>query len=855
MVTSTTPWWSLSEAELFGDLKSSTSGLSNAEAQQRLTTMGANVIAPEVSHPRLKLLLNQVRSPIAALLIVAATISLLVGDSVEGSIILGILMVSSLLSYLQELRAHNAVAELLSKLEHRANAMRDKKWVDVPLSEIVPGDVVSMSAGSQVPADCRVLEAKDLFVDQSSLTGESFPASKEVVDVSSTASLLERANALYAGTHVISGSGTALVVRTGRSTEFGGLARSVSATPPLTEFQLGVRHFGYLLLEVAGALSLLALAINIGYGRPALDTLLLTLALVVGMTPQLLPAIVTATLAQGAHRLAHGSAIVRRLSSIADIGGVTVLCTDKTGTLTLGAVTLEKAVGVEGGDNPKLHLFGYLNAFHETGYANVLDDALRERPMSEASEYAKLDEIPYDFNRRRLSVLLRRGASGIVITKGAMKEVLSICSQAEVGGQGGVPIDQVRDGINEIFQGLSREGYRVLAVAFREHSVDSPLRHDDEREMTFLGFLAFLDPPKETAIESIQDLERNGIQCKMVTGDNRYVAAKVASELGVLSPELMLTGTEIDGLNDSALQLRALEVDVFAEVGPHQKERILTALKRSKVGVAYLGDGINDAAALRAADVGISVDTAVDATKEAADLVLLTKDLNVLLAAVLEGRRAFGNTLKYILITTSANFGNMFSVVGASLFADFLPLLPKQILLLNVLSDLPAMALAADKVDPEMVEKPLRWNLRELAVSMVTYGIVSSVFDYITFGVLLMIGAGAPIFRTGWFLESLVSEVLVLLVIRTPRPFWKSSIGNGLMAMSLFAVGVGMILPYTVLGTMLGFAPLSVWYIHLLIVILVAYIASAEVAKRRLLSRERRATPNLARTTSAAASA
>jgi Mg2+-importing ATPase len=741
------------------------------------------------------------------------------------------------------------------KLEHRAAVMRDGLWGDLPISELVPGDLISLSAGSQVPADCRLIEAKDLFVDQSSLTGESFPSPKEVVETSATASIPERMNALYAGTHVISGSATAVVVLTGKNTEFGRLARAVGATPPLTEFQLGVRHFGYLLLEVAGALALLALAINIGYGRPPLDTLLFTLALVVGMTPQLLPAIVTTTLAQGAHRLAHGSAIVRRLSSIADIGGVTILCTDKTGTLTLGAVTLEKAVGCDGRENAKVHLFGYLNALHETGYANALDDALRKSPLPEASDYAKLDEIPYDFTRRRLSILLQRGDRGLVVTKGAFEEVLSICSLSESAGQGIVPVEQMRGSIEATFQDLSREGYRVLAVAYREHPIDVPLRHEDEQEMTLLGLLAFRDPPKKTAIESVQALERYGVQCKMVTGDNRYVAAKVASELGVLSPELLLTGAEIDRLSESALQLRALKVDVFAEVGPNQKERIIAALKKLNLGVAYLGDGINDAAALRAADVGISVDTAVDATKEAADIVLITKDLNILLAAVLEGRRAFGNTLKYILITTSANFGNMFSVVGASLFADFLPLLPKQILLLNVLSDLPAMALAADKVDPEMVEKPLRWNLKTLSVSMITYGIVSSVFDYITFGVLLMIGAAPEIFRTGWFWESLISEIFVLLVIRTPRQFWRSSIGHGLLAMSILSVGVGVALPYSPLAETLGFAPLSFWYIHLLVIIIAAYVMSSEFAKRHLRKREERFVLNPAQTASAVASA
>lgn len=831
MVTAATSWWSISKSELMALVDTSSTGLSSTQARERAISFGPNEVTLKHTYPRLKLALNQVRSPIAVLLIVAAVLSAWVGDRIEGSIILAILLVSSCLSYLQELRAHNAVADLLAKLEHRASVLRDGVWSETPISEIVPGDIVALSAGSQVPADCRVLDARDLFVDQAALTGESFPAAKEDVEVKESSTLPQRSNVLFAGTHVISGRTTVVVVLTGRQTEFGRLAQSIAATPPPTEFQLGVRHFGYLLLEVAGAMAILSLAINIGYGRPALDTLLFTLALVVGMTPQLLPAIVTTTLAQGARRLAAGGALVRRLTSIADIGGVQILCTDKTGTLTKGAVTLESATDIEGRESELVRLYGHLNARYESGYANVLDDALRELRVEIADEFEKIDEVPYDFTRKRLSVLLCHRNAGLMITKGAFREVLSICSSIEGPGRERKPIAEFRPGLSKRFQTLSEEGYRVIVVAYREHSLDLPLRHEDEAGMVFLGFLAFLDPPQQTAIQSIQALEQSGITCKMVTGDNRFVAAKVASQLGVLSPESLLTGADIDQLTDVALQSRALEIDIFAEVGPNQKERVLRCLKRSNLGVAYLGDGINDAGALRAADVGISVESAVDATKEAADIVLVTKDLDILLKAVWEGRRAFGNTLKYILISTSANFGNMFSVVGASLFADFLPLLPTQILLLNVLSDIPAMSLAADEVDREMVARPLAWDMKAISRAMVMYGCVSSVFDYMTFGALLIMGASPAVFRTGWFLESLLSELFVLLVIRTQRPFWRSRVGKGLLQLSLLVGSVAIVLPYSPLARGLGFAPVPSPYALIIGTILVGYVISSEEAK------------------------
>jgi len=829
-----TNWWSFTTSELLAKLGSSERGLSSEQAESFLQEQGPNSLKPVTQHPRRRIILNQFRSPIALLLFVAAFCSALVGDSVEGITILGILMVSAFLGYTQEFRAHRAVSDLLARLQHRTRALRDGAWISVPTSTIVSGDIISLTAGNQVPADCRILESKDLFVDQSALTGESFPTPKGDLPTPESASLGGRTNALYFGSHVVSGSATVAAVATGNDTAFGQLARTLQQEPLPTEFELGVQRLGYLLLEVALALSLVAFAVNIGYQRPVLDVLLFTLALVVGMTPQLLPAIVTSTLSQGAQRLARKDAIVRRIRSIADIGGVTILCTDKTGTLTEGAVSLQSGLSWSGIQSDKTLLYGYLNALHQSGYVNVLDDAITRCPVVESEEYIKLDEIPYDFTRKRLSVLVRNPETVIHITKGAFKEVLAVCAYVDGAKGEREPIADRRDSIVEVFERISRQGCRSLAVAYRNRAVATPLARDDEREMVFLGFLTFTDPPKESAINSIRELERHGIQCKMVTGDNRHVAANLADLLGVLSSKALLTGAEIDELSDQALRLRALEIDVFAEVDPNQKNRIIRLLKSANVGVAYLGDGINDAGALRAADVGISVDTAADPTKEAADIVLVTKDLSILLEAVREGRRACGNTLKYILITTSANFGNMFSVVGASLFADFLPLLPKQILLLNVLSDLPAIALATDRVDAEMTSRPLRWNLKTISHTMVSYGLVSSAFDYITFGTLLLMGVSAEVFRTGWFIESMLSEVLILFVIRTRRPIMRSSAGGMLISMSVIASATAVVLPYSPFAHVLGFAPLSPVYCLVLLVILLVYVATSERTKRNL---------------------
>jgi Mg2+-importing ATPase len=832
--------WSLDEHALLSGLDTSSAGISAVAAEGRLSTCGPNILHREVRNPRLKLAAAQFKSPIAILLACAAILSTLVGDGTDGVVIVLILLISTLLGYWQELRAHVAIQALLKRLAATSEVLRDGSWQVLPSAHLVPGDIVRLGAGSMIPADCRVLESKDLSVDQASLTGESFPCDKHPGICAAATPLEKRDNVVFVGTHVLSGSGIVVVARTGSATIYGELAASVQSAQSSTEFEVGVRRFGYFLLEVAVALSLVVLAVNLTYERPVLDALLFTLALVVGMTPQLLPAIVTTTLAQGAHRMAQRQTIVRRLTSIADLGGVTILCTDKTGTLTEGVVRWEGSVSCDGTQSELVALYAHLNAVHETGFANPIDDALSEISIAGAERYTKVDEVPYDFSRRMLSVLLRRDAERIMITKGAFHEVLDACSQVLLSSGGVVAIEDVRESCEELFHEKSRQGQRCLAVAYKIVGADELLSRDSEQGMVLAGLVTFSDPPKASAIASVQALEEHGITCKMVTGDNRFVASKLAADLGVFRTESLMTGEELNELRSDALYAAIRDVDIFAEVDPNQKERIIRTLKNAGVGVGYLGDGINDAAALHAADVGISVDTAASITKEAADIVLLDKDLGVLLEAVQEGRKAFANTLKYILVTTSANFGNMFSVAGASLFADFLPMLPKQILLLNILSDLPAMAIATDRVDAEMVKGPLRWNTRSLRDFMLVYGLISSVFDYLTFGTLLLLGVPTPIFRTAWFIESVLSEVFMLLVLRTKRIVWRSHIGEVLVAVSVVVILLTLVLPYSFLAEPLGFAGPSVALLTLVAVILIGYVAASEVAKWRFFSVGRR---------------
>lgn len=836
----------LTIAEALKRVDSRPSGLTAAEASDRLARHGANARTHATDTGAARLLLNQFRSPLVILLIAAMALSFVLGDRTDALIVLAAILVSTLLGFWQEYRASNAVASLLAVIQTKASALRDGREVETPVQEIVSGDVVILNAGDTIPGDGLLLESKDLFVDESTLTGESFPAEKRVGAVSANVRQSERSNSVFEGTHVVSGTARVLIVNTGIHTEFGAIADRLRLRAPQTEFERGLRRFGEMLIRVTLVLVIAIFAINVYFHRPVLEAFMFALALAVGMTPELLPAIVSITLARGAQRMARQHVIVRRLASIENFGSMNVLCSDKTGTLTEGQMRLRGALDADGNPSDTVRLHAVLNAAFESGFSNPIDEALRAESHAEVSAFSKFDEVPYDFIRKRLSVVVGFGANEqrhLMITKGAFANVLAVCTKVATA-RGDRPVSDMAGLLEECFARYSQDGHRVLGLAVRDVTGDPVITKDDEQDMTFSGFLLFDDPPKQGATEAIRNLVRLGVGFKVITGDNRLVARRLGAQMGLAEPRV-LTGAELSAMNDAALIRQAAAVDIFAETEPNQKERILIALRKGGHVVGYLGDGINDASALHAADVGISVDGAVDVAKEAADIVLLRHDLGVLAQGVRNGRITFANTLKYIHLTTSANFGNMFSMAGASLFLPFLPLLPKQILLNNLLSDLPAIAIATDFVDAEQVNLPRRWDHRLIRRFMFMFGLVSSIFDFITFALLLLVlRASEAQFQTAWFVESLLTELFIILVIRTRRPFFRSKPGRILWVSTLLVSAATLALPYTALGSLFGLVPLPGVFVATLVGICVVYLLASEATKRLLFARLEGLTPH-----------
>jgi Mg2+-importing ATPase len=841
-------YWSQPLESVLATLRSTPDGLETVDAQQRREMFGPNVLAVKERATALGLFFNQFKSPIVLILLFATGVSAVVQEWVDAAIILLIVLGSAVLSFWQEYSANNAADKLRAQVTIKATVLRDGQPRSIPTEEVLPGDVVLLSAGSLIPADGVLVEARDFYVNQAVLTGETFPVEKKTGPVAEGAGLTERTNCVFMGTNVRSGSAHALIVQTGKATVFGQIAERLTLRPPETEFERGVRRFGYLLTEVMLVLVLIVFALNVYFNKPVLDSLLFSIALAVGLTPQLLPAIISINLSKGSQAMAASGVIVRRLESIENFGSMDVLCTDKTGTLTEGVVQLDGALDLKGEPSEEVLRYAYLNAYLQTGLTNPLDEAIVAHAPPDLTGIAKVDEVPYDFVRKRLSVVVQgvgRGevTSPLLITKGALDNVLAVCAQVE-DGSATMPLgDAQRTEIQQRFEAWSGQGFRVLGVAIKplppgEGQVESrPYTRDDERDLIFAGFLLFFDPPKPGVLETITDLDKLGVGLKIITGDNKLVALHTAEAVG-LQVTSVLTGRELNDLRDEALWHAVDRVNLFAEVDPNQKERLILALQKMGHVVGYMGDGINDAPALHAADVGISVDQAVDVAKEAADFVLLERDLDVLRGGVELGRTTFANTLKYVFITTSANFGNMFSMAGASLFLKFLPLLPMQILLTNFLTDFPAMAIAGDSVDRELVERPRRWNIKFIRNFMFTFGSVSSVFDYLTFGTLLRIlNATQDQFRTGWFLESVMTELLIMLVIRTQKPFFRSRPGKYLLLGTLIVAGVTLVLPYSPLSKVLGFTPLSLPLLLVLGAITLLYVLASEVTKRAFYRR------------------
>ncbi len=828
----TSCFWAQPSADLLVTLQTSIDGLASDQATRRLVEHGSNRLTTKKRTGAVGLLLGQFKSPITLLLLFAAILSFFLRDRIDAIIILVIVAVSGLLGFWQEHGATSAVEKLLALVAVKARVRRAGRAVEAPLEEIVPGDIVELSAGASIPGDCLLLEAQDLFVNEATLTGETYPVEKAAGVLPADAPLAKRGNTLFMGTHVVSGTAIALVVHTGRQTELGHISEHLRLRPPETDFERGIRRFGFLLLEVTLVLVIVIFAINVYLSKPVMDSFLFALALAVGLTPQLLPAIISVNLSHGARGMAEHKVIVKRLASIENLGSMTVLCSDKTGTLTEGAIRIESAVDVDGQPSDQVLRAAFLNASFESGYSNPIDEAIRIYRSLDILGCEKLYELPYDFLRKRLSILVAEGERRFIVTKGAFANVISICSQAETTEGRVIGIDEVRDQIEQRFADWSREAFRVLAVARKDVGSATTITKADEAGMTLVGFLLLHDPLKADIVETVRSLNALGVRLKGITGDNRLVAAAIGKQIGWPEP-VVLTGPDLRQMSDEALLRRVRDVDLFAEVEPNQKERIILALRKAGCVVGYMGDGINDAPALHAADVSVSVNTAVDVAKDAADIVLLERGLDVLVAGVREGRRTFANTLKYVHMATSANFGNMFSMAGASLFLPFLPLLPKQILLTNLMTDFPEMAIATDSVDTELVDQPRRWDIRFIRRFMLVFGVLSSVFDFLTFGVLMLILHATPEqFRTGWFVESVVSASLVVLVIRSRRPFFRSRPGWMLQAATFAIVAVTLIIPYSPLAGLLGFTPLPAHFVVVMLVIVAAYLFSAEMVKR-----------------------
>ncbi len=829
----TFPFWSKEINEVAKSANSSINGLSAKDAQEILQRVGYNRIQSKEKVTPLGLFLNQFKSPIVLILIFATVISAFLQDWADAIIILLIVMGSALLSFYQEYNANNAAEKLKEQVSFKTDVVRDGKTASVPTDEIVPGDLVLLSAGSLIPADGLVIEAKDFFVNQAVLTGETFPVEKTVGVLPESAGLAERTNTVFMGTNVRSGNGKVLIVETGLQTAFGQIANKLTLRPPETEFERGIRRLGYLLTEVMFVLVIGIFFFNVFLHKPALDSLLFSIALAVGLTPQLLPAIININLSKGSQEMAKHGVIVRRLESIENFGSMDILCTDKTGTLTEGVVHLDGALDVNGESSEQVSLYAYLNAKMQTGLPNPLDEAIINKGAAGAAEYSKVDEIPYDFIRKRLTVVAQNSTLHYMVTKGALENILAACSRVKVGDEEKLLDSGIQAKVQERYEAWSAQGYRVLGVAVKSISgQEHPYSKNDETEMSFAGFLLFFDPPKEGVKDTIQGLAKLGVQLKVITGDNKLVARHTGQVVG-LGDAKVLTGAELDELRDEALWHAVEETTIFAGVDPNQKERIILALKKRGHVVGYMGDGINDAPSLHSADVGISVANAVDVAKEAADLVLLKQDLDVLREGIVQGRKTFANTLKYVFMAVSANFGNMFSMAGASLFLPFLPMLPKQILLINFLTDLPEMTIASDRVDDVMVERPHRMDIKFIRRFMLIFGPLSSLFDFATFGVLLwLMKANEQAFQTGWFIESILSAGVVVFAVRTRLPFTRSRPSRVMLTITGIVMSVTLWLPYSPLAGLLGFVPLPLPYLLVIFGIVALYFMSAEMTKR-----------------------
>jgi P-type Mg2+ transporter len=824
--------------KLFEQLESSEQGLTGAQASKRLDTYGPNDTTGLKRTSPIVQFLRLFLNPLVAILLVASVVSAILGDRINASIIIVIVLLSNILNFVQTYRSQNAVEKLRSDVAPTASVLRDGTWLELPRREVVPGDIVCLVAGDMVPADARLVQATDLHVQQAALTGESLPTEKSADDGGdATESFADAHNCVFLGTSVVSGLGTALITATGRNTAFGDIAVRLASRAPETAFERGIKSFGMLIMETVFFLVLFIVLIGVIGRHQPFETVLFAISLAVGLTPEFLPMITTVTLGQGALRMAKQKVIVKHLESIQNFGSIDTLCCDKTGTLTSGETKLEGYLDLSEKASERVLLLSYLNSTYETGIKSPLDEAILQHGTLDVGGYSKIDEIPVDFERRCLSVVVQHEEERLLITKGAPENILAFCTAYESDGAC-KPLDgtdgEIRNTYVKMYRDLSSQGYRVLAVVYRSLPQQESYSKADEQSLILLGFLKFADPPKADVAQVLQALKNDGVQVKIVTGDNELVTRHVCEQVGLTTSRIVL-GNEMEHMTDPALAQVAEEVNVFARVSPAQKNRIILALKSHKHVVGYMGDGINDAPSLHAADVGISVSTGVDVAKEAAAIILLEPSLQVLHKGILEGRKAFGNVIKYLLMGTSSNFGNMFSMAGAYIF---LPFLPSQILLNTFLYDLSQVTIPTDNVDASYIRKPQHWNIKLIRNFMICIGPVSSIFDFLTFFMMLRVfNAGPVLFHTGWFVESLATQTLVLFIIRTAGNPLRSRPSLPLTMTTLLIVVVGCVLPYTPLAVPLGFTPLPALYFLFLAGMVVSYLFLVELIKRPLMRR------------------
>jgi len=818
-------------------LRSSARGLTSEAAERLLAEIGPNDPVEHRRRSQLAELLVLLANPLVIILLVASVIAAFLGELANALLVGSMVVSSTMLNFVQAYRSQRAASKLGEKVAPTATVLRDGQWRELRRAEVVPGDVVRLAAGDLVPADARLLEARDLHVQQAALTGESMPVEKEARPDSERTAPTERRDMVFLGTSVVSGTATAIVGATGRKTLFGDIATRLAARAPETEFERGLRQFSLLIMRTVLFLVLFIVVARIALHRGALESLLFAMALAVGLTPEFLPMITTVTLGKAAVRMARHKVIVRHLPAIENLGSIDVLCSDKTGTLTAGKMSLERSVDAVGAPATRPHVLADKNSRFETGIKSPLDVAILASEPPEPHGGEKIDEIPFDFERRRSSIVVQKeSGERLMITKGAPEGVLAVATSYERGGREEPLDEEARARVRATYESLSEEGLRVLAIAWRRVDRRETYGTGDERDLVLAGFLAFSDPVRPDAAEMLAALARDGVAVKIVTGDDERVARHVCAEVGLGSATIVV-GDTIEMMTDTALEHVAEQTTVFARVSPAQKNRILLSLKRRSHVVGFLGDGINDAPSLHAADVGISVASAVDVAKDAADIILLEASLGVLHTGILEGRKAFGNVTKYVLMGTSSNFGNMFSMAAASLFLPFLPMLPVQILLSNLLYDLSQITIPTDNVDDTYVREPQRWNVRTIRNFMLFIGPVSSLYDFLTFFALLYaFHARERLFQTGWFVESLATQTLVIFVIRTSKNPLRSRPSAPLVATVVFMVALGIGLPFVPAAQRLfGFEPVPPLFLLFLFGVVTTYLVLVEVAKRIVL--------------------